>query len=297
MKIYEYRIICPVNVDKYQIANMYMCAKKTFEESSAKKGEGIETIKDEPYTNDEESGQYSYKIMHFKSRIPKFIRWALPDKYCHVHEKSWSAFPHFHTVYSNPGLGEKFFVQIDSWHTTYKTGEPIPDNLLNLTPEELKIRKIVYLDVLDGKPDPSKERNLSKWSCPEINVNQPFSQYGDGKKHRSDESKVPSWTKNFQGDMMVAVKVVKVDFNWRAFQSMVEKYTTHTLAHDMFLDMHRDLLRWADQWCKMDLKAVKQYEKDLYSKTNQLGFEKDDDKPDEQLPDVKENEIAQHDES
>lgn len=87
MKIFEYRTICPISVEKYKIGSVYMTAKRSEEETKQVKGEGIETIKLEPFKNEKESGIYTYKIMHFKSRIPAFMRWALPDKYCHCHEQ------------------------------------------------------------------------------------------------------------------------------------------------------------------------------------------------------------------
>ena len=296
MKIYEFRIICPTNLEKYQIGNFYMTAKKSQEESKTVKGEGVETVKNEPYTNDKESGIYTYKIMHFKSRIPKSIRWALPDKYCHLHEKSWNAYPHYHTVYEDPGLGNDVECSIDSWHVPYKKGEPIPDNLLNLTPDELKIRHIVYLDILDGKPKPNKERDLSKWKCPALNVNKPFGEYRSdkkSKKDKKDEHEPPDWTNNFDGEMMVAVKVVKLKFHWRGLQSLVEKYATHTVLHNLFLESHRDLMRWADQWGSMTIDDVHRFEAQTYSATNALGFEKDESKSDVEAPQQKPTDVTE----
>ena len=99
--------------------------------------------------------------------------------------------------------------------------------------------------------------------------------------------------------MMVAVKIVKIDFEWKAFQSMVEKYATHSLLHNLFLNNHRDLMLWGDEWGNMTLKDVTEYENRIYSNTNALGFEKDDDKPDEVLQEAKprESEIPQFSDS
>ena len=45
MKIYEYRVIVPVNIDKYQIGNRYMNLQYVKDEAGA--GEGIELVKNE----------------------------------------------------------------------------------------------------------------------------------------------------------------------------------------------------------------------------------------------------------
>lgn len=144
----------------YRIGNIYMTAMRTEEESKHTKGEGIETIKNENYTNNKESGIYTYKILHFKSRVPAFIRWALPDKYCHCHEQSWNAHPRIRTKYSVPGMGDNLVMSVDSYFAPYKDCQPIADNMLNLTKDELSIRKVVYLDILDGKPKPEKKKEI-----------------------------------------------------------------------------------------------------------------------------------------
>lgn len=274
-----------------------MTAKRSEEESKQVKGEGIETIKNEPYKNQKESGIYTYKIMHFKSRIPSFMRWALPDKYCHCHEKSWNGYPHIHTEYSVPGMGNDLLMIVDSYHVPYKSNEPIKDNLLNLSNDELKIRKIVYLDILDGKPKAEKDRDLSNWICPQLGVTQKFSLYKPDKKQKKDkkkdkkesshDSKPPEWTQNFKGEMMVAVKVVKFKFHWKGLQSIVEKFATTNFYHNLFLDNHRAMMSWADKWVSMSLDQVIELEKQIYAKNNALGFERDENKPDVEPPAVR----------
>ena len=277
MKIYEFRLILPTNVDQYKIGNIYMTAMRSNEESKQVKGEGIETIKNEEFSNEKESGFYTYKIMHFKSRLPGFLRWALPDKYCHCHEKSWNAYPHYHTEYSVPGMGDDLVMSVESQHRPYKAGEEIPDNLLELSKDELKIRKIVYLDILDSKPKPAKDRDIQGWVCPELGVNEPLNN-GNKKKYNADESKPPAWTKNFHGDMMVAVKVVKLKFHWRGLQSMVEKFAMDPFYHNLFLDAHRAMMRWGDKWGNMTLDEVRSFDKNLADAINAQDFERDDDK-------------------
>lgn len=290
MKIYEYRIICPCSIDKYKVGSIYMTAKRSEEESKQVKGEGVETIKNEPFTNEKESGVYTYKILHFKSKIPNTIRWAIPDNFCHWHEESWNAFPHVHTQYNVPGMGDGFAMSIDSYYTPYKKDEPIQDNLLNLSKDDLAIRQVVYLDILDGKPVPNKDRDLSNWSCKDLNVNEKFSSFRPEKKKNiflidpkiaKSDTKPPEWSNNFKGDMMVAVKVVKVDFVWKGLQTIVENYLTSTFYHNLFLDNHRAMMVWGDDWAKMSLEDVRKYESQVYASTNSQEFEKNPNQKDD----------------
>lgn len=292
MKIYEYRVICPCTLEQYRIGSIYMTAKRSEEETKHTKGEGIETVKSEHFDDERGSGTYTYKIMHFKSRIPSFMRWALPDKYCHCHEKSWNAYPHYHTEYSVPGMGENLIMTIDSDHIPYKNGEDIPDNLLNLSKDELAMRKVVYLDILDGKPKPDKGRDLTNWSCTHLNVNEKFSSFSSSQKTKKEkkeagESKPPEWTKNFNGEMVVAVKVLRMKFHWRGLQTIVEKFATTNFYHNLFLDNHRAMFSWADKWAPMSIDDVRQFEAQIYNQNNALGFERDDSKPDVEPPNVK----------
>lgn len=261
-----------------------MTAKRSEEESKQVKGEGIETVKNESYTNDKESGTYTYKILHFKSRVPAFMRWAIPDNYCHCHEQSWNAFPHVHTEYKVPGMGDNLFMQVDSYYIPYKNDEPVPDNLLNLSKDELATRQVVYLDILDGKPKPEKNRDLSDWTCEDLNVNEKFSNYRPQKKKNpfqidmkksNPELSPPEWTKNFKGEMMVSVKVVRINFLWKGLQTIVESFATTTLYHNLFLENHRAMMSWGSEWAKMSIEDVRKFEKEVYDKTNAQGFERD----------------------
>lgn len=291
MKIYEYRIICPCSVDQYKVGSIYMTAKRSEEESKQVKGEGIETVKNESFTNEKESGMYTYKILHFKTKIPSSVRWAIPDSFYHFHEQSWNSFPHVHTQYHVPGMGDNFSMSIDSYYAPYKKDEPVPDNLLNLSKDDLAARQIVYLDILDGKPKPEQNRDLSNWTCKDLNVNEKFSSFRPEKKKNpflidtkatNPETKPPEWTNKFNGEMMIAVKVVKINFIWTGLQTIVENYTAGTFYHNLFLENHRAMMLWGNDWAKMSLDDVRKFESQAYSQTNSIGFEKgDENKPNE----------------
>ncbi|KAK8883933.1 hypothetical protein M9Y10_043035 [Tritrichomonas musculus] len=183
-------------------------------------------------------------------------------------------------------MGDKLLMNVDSIYLPYKNGEELPENPLNISEEDLKIRKVVYLDLINGKPKPDKNRDLSNWVCPKLHVDEKFSSYEKKKlvtEHKL-ESEPPKWTKNFNGPMMVQIKLVKIKFDWRGLESIVERFATKTLYHHLFTDNARAMLIWTDEWIDKSYDDILKLELQAYDQTNAKGFERDDDKPDEEPP-------------
>jgi hypothetical protein len=279
MKLVEFRIILPTTVPKYQIGNLYMCVQRTRETQGG--GEGLEILVNEPYDENGERGQFTHKVMHFKSRVPATIRWAIPDKYLHCHERSHNGYPHYHTVYEVPGMGKDFSLLVESQHIEYDKYQGCPDNLLNLTAEELQIRKVVYLDIVSGKPKPDKkEWELQGFVCPEAEILTPL----QGGKKGGDESKVPEWVANYDGGLMVAVKVVKFLFHWKGLQTAVEKYAVDTAFHDIFLESNRVVIAYAKDWFGLTIEDIRRLEAEVQAEQRNQRFDRDDDGSGEPAP-------------
>jgi len=248
-----------------------MCAQRTRQESGG--GEGIEILKNEPYEKEDgERGQFTHKVMHFKSRVPGFIRWAIPDKYLHLSELSHNSYPHFHTLYEMPGMGEDFYLLVDSRHVEYTRENGVDDNLIGLTPEELAIRRVEYLDIVNGKPKPDKpERDMHGFVCPEAGVMNPL----EAPRGIEDLTKPPEWTEHYNGPMMICVKVVKFHFHWRGLQTAVEKFALDNVFHNVFLDAHRDLMSWAKEWYPMTMEQIRELEARVQEEQRNQTFEND----------------------
>ena len=61
------------------MAQLYAVAEASKNETGG--GEGIEVLKNEPYDDKSqpgEKGQYTHKIYHLASKVPKFIRMIAP---------------------------------------------------------------------------------------------------------------------------------------------------------------------------------------------------------------------------
>jgi hypothetical protein len=89
---------------QYQVAQLYSVAEASKNNTGG--GEGIEVLKNEPFTNypllggKYSSGQYTYKIYHLASKVPAYIRVLLPKSSLEIHEEAWNAYPYCKTVIS-----------------------------------------------------------------------------------------------------------------------------------------------------------------------------------------------------
>lgn len=297
MKIYEYRIIVPIAFAHYMVGQRFMSLE--YVKSETGNGEGIEVVKSEQYdgTNSGktdirgEKGTHTEKIYHIKSKIPGFIRWAVPDKYLHFHETSYNAFPHFLTLYSVPGMGKDFDLRIESQHVKYEcnsngTMKNFPNNATNLNSDELKKRKIVWCDIINGIPKKS-DFSLKGFKCEKANLDfnspefthgqsnsdqsssAPENIYDDNEEVAEDDqssNKPPEWTTRYKGEMVCAIKVVKFHFKWLGLQTAVEKYITHSVYPKMFTDSHRRMIRSMNDWYELTMDDIYRLENETYAK-------------------------------
>uniref|UniRef100_T1INR0 Phosphatidylinositol transfer protein N-terminal domain-containing protein n=1 Tax=Strigamia maritima TaxID=126957 RepID=T1INR0_STRMM len=102
MIIKEFRVILPITVEEYQVAQLFSVAEASKNETGG--GEGIEVLRNEPFDNVPllggryNKGQYTYKIYHLASKVPAFIRLLAPKGALEIHEEAWNAYPYCKTV-------------------------------------------------------------------------------------------------------------------------------------------------------------------------------------------------------
>ncbi|XP_045597817.1 phosphatidylinositol transfer protein alpha isoform isoform X1 [Procambarus clarkii] len=248
MLVKEFRVILPVTVEEYQVAQLYSVAEASKNETGG--GEGIEVLKNEPFDNypllgDKYSkGQYTYKIYHLKSKVPSFIRILAPEGSLEIHEEAWNAYPYCRTIISNPGYMKKnFMISVETLHVA---DMGTTENAHKLTGEKLKIRDVVTIDIAN---DPVKSSD--------------YKPKEDPTKFKSEKTgrgplKGPQWWKKCD-PVMTCYKLVTCEFKWFGLQARVEKFIQDA-ERRLFTNFHRQVFCWMDEWHGMTMDDIRRLE-------------------------------------
>ncbi|KAJ8312796.1 hypothetical protein KUTeg_010169 [Tegillarca granosa] len=258
--IYEYRVVLPMEVDEYQVAQLYSVAEASKNETGG--GEGIEVLKNEPFDMDDDStkelhppapliadgkeyrkGQYTKKIYHLASRVPGFIRMIAPKGSLDIHEEAWNAYPYCRTIISNPDyMKDAFFIKIETFHDT---GSGKKDNVHGLEGDFLKSREVKVIDIAN---DPVSSSDYKAEWDPSI--------YKSEKTGRGPLK--GQWIDQVQ-PVMCAYKLVTVKFKWFGIQGKVENFIQKTEKR-IFTNFHRQVFCWTDKWYGMTMDDIRDLE-------------------------------------
>lgn len=263
MKIVEWRIILPVSPEQFERAETYMVGKRGIEEAG--NGEGIEFVTREPYEEDGTQGEYTHSVYHYGSRIPGIIRWAVPKSFSDFHEHSWCNFPHSRFKYVVPALEKRVQISMDCYVLSYEREKGFPDNPCHLTPEELAMREIRYMDVVSQPPIPERaDWKLGGFKCDEAGISlipestRPY-----------DFSKPPEWTENYNGPMVLNAKAIKAHVGIFGVQTKIQNLLACTSVPGILLESARALVGWAPEWANMSKEQIQQYIMDARQKVNE----------------------------
>ncbi|KAJ8953874.1 hypothetical protein NQ314_007190 [Rhamnusium bicolor] len=259
----------------YQVAQLFSVAEASKDNTGG--GEGIEVLKNEPFTNypllggKYNSGQYTYKIYHLASKVPAFIRLLAPKGSLEIHEEAWNAYPYCKTVITNPlYMKEKFRLVIETLHAPDRgarennpgymkenfviciesmhiadTGKQ--DNVHELSGDKLKQREVVFIDIANDPvassdykedEDPIKFKSQKTGRGPLIG---------------------PDW-KEKVNPVMTCYKLVTVEFKWFGLQ--VKKYAVW------------QVFCWIDRWYGLtmeDIRAIEDKTKEELEALRQKG--------------------------
>ncbi|KAJ8956122.1 hypothetical protein NQ318_016577 [Aromia moschata] len=272
----------------YQVAQLFSVAEASKDNTGG--GEGIEVLKNEPFTNypllggKYNSGQYTYKIYHLASKVPAFIRLLAPKGSLEIHEEAWNAYPYCKTVITNPGymkekfrlvietlhapdrgrqknnpgyMKENFIICIESMHIA-DTGRQ--DNVHELTPDKLKQREVVFIDIANDpvassdykeEEDPTKFKSRKTGRGPLIG---------------------PGWEESVN-PVMTCYKLVTVEFKWFGLQTRIESFIQKS-ERRLFTNFHRQVFCWMDRWHGLtmeDIRAIEDKTKEELEALRQKG--------------------------
>jgi Phosphatidylinositol transfer protein len=250
MLIKEYRIGMPMTVEEYCTGQLYMTAKSSQEETGKNAGEGIEIVKNEPYSETDEinvhkmpAGQFTHKIMHLKSKLPSFVAMLVPDAMTDIEEKSWNAFPHTLTVYRNEYFGAKFFLSVETVHANDRGDQ---ENAVNLSREDLAMRVVDHIDI--AASDSSVK----------------FDPQADPRGFKSEKTGRGPLAEGFRqtapDPVMTCYKVVKLRFKMLGLQTKAESWGHSSGIRNPFLEYHRKIFCWMDEWFGMTLQDIRDME-------------------------------------
>ncbi|XP_024940264.1 protein retinal degeneration B isoform X4 [Cephus cinctus] len=257
MLIKEYRIPLPLTVEEYKIAQLYMIAKKSREESKGV-GSGVEIIVNEPYNDGPGgNGQYTHKIYHVGSHLPGWFKSLLPKSALTVKEEAWNAYPYTKTRYTCPFV-EKFFIEIETY---YYPDNGHQENVFKLSGSDLRNRVV---DIIDVVKDQLYGADYVKEEDPKVYVSE--------KTGRGPLTE--SWLEDYWGEvkgkpqptssgksLMCAYKLCRVEFRYWGMQTKLEKFIHDIALRKMMLRAHRQAWAWQDEWNGLTMEDIREIER------------------------------------
>ncbi|XP_061684571.1 phosphatidylinositol transfer protein alpha isoform-like [Syngnathoides biaculeatus] len=257
MLIREYRIVLPVSVDEYQVGQLYTVAEASKNETGG--GEGVEVLHNLPYEKDDgEKGQFTHKIYHIKSKMPRFVQVLAPKGSLEIHEKAWNAYPYCRTIISNSYMNERFEIKVETWHKP-DMGEQ--ENVHGLNKSDWEKTEVVNIDIADRKGISDKD----------------YKEDQDPAKFKSEKTGRgplgPDWKKELLNNPscphMCAYKLVTIKFGWFGLQTTVEN-TIQKIERRIFTHFHRQLFCLIDKWIDLSMDDIRKMEDETKKELDEM---------------------------
>lgn len=241
---------------QYQVGQLYAVAEASKGETGG--GEGVKVLRNEPYENKNEKGQYTHKIYYLQSKVPAWIKKIAPKGALEIHEEAWNAYPYCRTVLTNPGyMCERFIIEVITWH---KPDMGTQENVHGLCEEEWKQCKVINIDIAVDKDIPSKD----------------YKEEEDPKKFKSSSGRGPlleGWQKDLESDTstphMCCYKLVKADFRMFGLQNRVES-TIQNFENRLFKTFNRKVFCSLDKWQNMTMKDIRALEDETQTELDKM---------------------------
>lgn len=245
----EYRVVLPLSVDEYHIGQLYGVAEASKNETGG--GEGIEVIKNEPFeglikgegSGKVWQGQYTYKVIHLSSKVPKFVRLLAPKGSLEMAEEAWNCYPYCMTRYSNPYMKDSFQIIIETRH---ESGTGDIENVHHLSQKELAKRQVDKIDIANDPCDPR-----------DYKVDEDPTKFKSEKTGRGPLSG-KEWEKS-QDPVMCCYKLYRIEFKWWGLQTKVENLIVKSVRRLLF-NFHRQVFCWIDKWFGMTIEDIRELE-------------------------------------
>lgn len=252
MLIREFRILLPLTCEEYQVGQLFSVAEASKNETGG--GEGVEVVKNEPFEDEKMGkGQYTHKIYHLASKVPRMIRVLAPKGSLEVHEEAWNCFPYCKTVITNPDyMKDGFHITIETIHVENDRGLQV--NVHKLPPEKLAKRDVIMVDIVNDHVD-SKDYK-EEWDP---------AKFHSEKTGRGPLSK--AW-KETSSPIMCCYKLVTCEFKWWGLQGTVESRIQKVYPR-LFRNFHRQVFCWIDNWYGLSMDDIRRLEEETKQKLDE----------------------------
>lgn len=257
-----------MTVAEYQVAQLWSVAEASKNETGG--GEGIEVLVNEEFDFEDEimkkkaidngyfkdqdkfkKGQYTHKIYHLESRVPKFIKMIAPTGSLKIHEKAWNAYPYCVTEITNPDyMKDGFYIIIETIHASDRGTQ---ENAHGLNPVDAKARVVVPIDISKDKVSNSDYK--AEWDPAKVRA------------EKSENTGKPIGRGPLTGDwintvepVMCAYKLVSCKFKWLGIQGKVERFI-QSQEKRIFTNFHRQVYCWMEKWFGLTMDDIREIER------------------------------------
>ncbi|KAA8543999.1 hypothetical protein F0562_021824 [Nyssa sinensis] len=253
VQIKEFRIVMPLSLDEYQIAQMYMVTK--MQKQSTTNTEGVEILENRPFQDDVfGKGQYTSKVYRLQSKAPGWITTLAPADALIMQEDAWNAYPRCKTVIKCPYFS-KFVLTIETIHQA-DNGEL--ENVHGLSEEQLATRQVEIIDIASTAKD--------YWSYIVGSSSIDLSKFESARTGRGPL--LVGWQDRCN-PVMTAYKLVTIDAPYWGFGSRLEQAFLMG-ERALFLESHKNCFAWIDEWFGMTAEALCELEKQSDSSIDKI---------------------------
>ncbi|XP_048234011.1 phosphatidylinositol transfer protein 1 isoform X3 [Ricinus communis] len=253
VQIKEFRIVMPISLEEYQIAQMYMVMKMQQETTTST--EGVEVLENRPLEDDVFGEcQYTSKVYRLQSKAPTWLTAFAPADALIMQEEAWNAYPRCKTVIKCPYF-TKFSLTVETIH---RDDNGQSENVHGLSKEQLASRQVEYIDIASAATD--------YWSYAIGSNSIDFSKF---KSLRTGRGPLLDGWQDRCKPVMTAYKLVTIDAPYWGFGYRLEQAL---LAGEraLFLESHRNCFGWIDEWFGMSMQQLRELELQSNSSLNKL---------------------------
>ncbi|XP_031099399.1 phosphatidylinositol transfer protein 1-like isoform X1 [Ipomoea triloba] len=239
----EFRIVMPLSIEEYHIAQMFMVMK--MQQQNTTGNEGVEILENRPFEDDGfGQGQYTSKIYRLQSKAPTWLTKLAPEDALVMQEEAWNAYPMCKSVIKCPYF-TRFLLTIDTIH---KADNGQSENVHGLSEAQLAAREVEIIDIASGVTD--------YWSYIIGRNDIDLSKFQSARTGRGPL--LEGWKDNC-APVMTAYKLVTVDAPYWGFGGKLERALVAGEGA-LFMESHRNIFAWIDDWYGMTVEMMRELE-------------------------------------